>query len=139
MAKRGAKIITAILLTVTLLSTTITALAVQVNFRNSNNGNIYTFDSAGSSYRVGWGRTNHYRNVSLIQAAHNSYGSFPVIAIDGNFGGNTEAAIKRLQALYNSSSNPVAIDGDAGDVTWRNVHNARGYYNTGWSLPFMYP
>lgn len=74
------------------------------------------------------GRTVAYLQFLLISYGINIRGA----GVDGDFGANTENAVKQFQQQYNSVPNverlKLTVDGEVGDKTWRALGN--NFYRT---------
>ena len=74
------------------------------------------------------GKTVAYLQFLLISYGINVRGT----GVDGDFGANTENAVKQFQQQYNSVPNverpKLTVDGEVGDKTWRALGN--NFYRT---------
>lgn len=73
------------------------------------------------------------RAVAYLQFLFISYGiKVSGAGVDGDFGSNTENAVKQFQQQYNSVPNlnrpKLAVDGEVGDKTWRAL--GENFYRT---------
>ncbi|MFO7800666.1 MAG: CHAP domain-containing protein [Desulfovermiculus sp.] len=67
------------------------------------------------------------RYVRLIQQRLNTLGcARPLLAVDGDFGSKTEAAVRLFQARSeDSSGDPLVIDGIVGPLTWETLFGTK--------------
>jgi len=67
----------------------------------------------GTPLRVGSRGTSVRLMQGFLQELHAAYPSIPLIAVDGIFGPQTQAAVMSFQRLFG-----LAVDGIIGPITW---------------------
>ncbi|GGX36612.1 hypothetical protein GCM10010297_67360 [Streptomyces malachitofuscus] len=67
---------------------------------------------------------NMVREIQCLINDHAYYGG-PKLAVDGDYGPRTQAAVRTLQANWSASgSHPILVDGIVGPQTWRALRAA---------------